>query len=139
MKQKEACLLYLDSAKSRLINDFPNNKELTDDLFIKVYNFVDTDFQGVSENKVFRIYLNTLKEVVELAFQKDASKSYMRNVFKQLNNEKLFDYLSIYINKKSTDVKFLMNKLVNFFVYQDTTRQKESILNEIIEFIDMYM
>ena len=105
-----------------------------------VYNFVCTDFNGVSENKIFRIFLNTFKDVIEFSFQNDASKSYMRTSFKKLNNKKFLDYLSVYMPAKSTVIKFIMDRFVNFFVYQqDFSISKEYRLKEIVDFVNEYI
>ena len=140
MATNKDCILYLDDIKAQLIEEFPTNKELTEKNFLMVYNFVCTDFNGVSENKIFRIFLNTFKDVIEFSFQNDASKSYMRTIFKKLNNKKVLDYLSVYMPAKSTVIKFIMDRFVNFFVYQqDLSISKEYKLKEIVDFVNEYI
>lgn len=140
MATNKDCILYLDDTKAQLIEEFPTNKELTEKIFLMVYNFVCTDFNGVSENKIFRIFLNTFKDVIEFSFQNDASKSYMRTIFKKLNNKKFLDYLSVYMPAKSTVIKFIMDRFVNFFVYQqDFSISKEYRLKEIVDFVNEYI
>ena len=140
MATNKDCILYLDDIKAQLIEEFPTNKELTEKNFLMVYNFVCTDFNGVSENKIFRIFLNTFKDVIEFSFQNDASKSYMRTIFKKLNNKKVLDYLSVYMPAKSTVIKFIMDRFVNFFVYQqDLSISKEYRLKEIVDFVNEYI
>lgn len=140
MATNKDCILYLDDIKAQLIEEFPTNKELTEKIFLMVYNFVCTDFNGVSENKIFRIFLNTFKDVIEFSFQNDASKSYIRTIFKKLNNKKFLDYLSVYMPAKSTAIKFIMDRFVNFFVYQqDLSISKEYRLKEIVNFVNEYI
>lgn len=139
MKNNTECLIYLENAKTQLTEEFPNNDDLSNILFLKICDVVNTDFDGVSENKIYRRFLSILIDIIETSFQNDASKSYLRSFFKKLNNSSFINYLSKAIPSKSDDIKFTIDRLVNFFVYQDPTSKKEYRLEEIVSYIKAKM
>ena len=67
---------------------------MIDILFEKFSNFVRDDYEGVSDNKIYRLYLCLIKDMLVVSFENNASKSFMRGFFKILNNKTFTDYLS---------------------------------------------
>lgn len=128
----------LNSFTMQININFPSNEELTNFLFSQINEFICTDFDGIPENKVFRLFLNTIKEMIEFSFKNNASKSYLRNTFKAINNKLLIEIFTNIMPKRINDVKFILSRLINFFVYQDVTSSNEYRLNEIIDFIESY-
>ena len=60
MNFKFECLSYLTSAKTELTQSFPKSEQLTGSLFAIFSDFADNDYEGISENKIYRSFLNTL-------------------------------------------------------------------------------
>ena len=94
MSLKSECLTYLEKAKDELKNGFPENEQLINSLFIKFSDFANDDYEGISDNKIERLYFFLLKDLIVISFENNASKSFMRNFFKSLNNKYVVDYLS---------------------------------------------
>lgn len=134
---KTDCRCYLENEKDKLIEEVPKYENVTIELFSKVLNYINDDFDGLSENKAYRYLLDTLKDAIYFCFEQNVSKSYMRNFFKKLNNRKLIDYLTSFMKTKATDIRFIMDRLVIFFVYwQDSDHTKDNKLKEIIKWLD---
>lgn len=129
------CLVYLKKAKAELIEEYPNNNDLTNTLFLKICDFADEDFDGIAENKIYRSFIAELIDIVEISFDKNASKSYLRSFFKILNNSSFTNRLSKSMPSKSGDTKRVIDRLVNFFVYQDGISQKEQRLKAIVNYL----
>ena len=129
------CLTYLEIAKFQLTEEFPNNIDLCNTLFLKICDFVDEDFDGIVENKIYRSFIGQLIDIIEISFENNASKSYLRSFFKKLNNRIFINYLSTLMPSKSDDISFTIDRLVNFFVYQDSTSKKEYRLEEILSYL----
>ena len=68
MSVESECLSYLTSVKTELTQSFPQSEQLTDSLFAVFSDFVTGDYEGISENKIYRSFLNTLTEIIEIAF-----------------------------------------------------------------------
>lgn len=129
------CLTYLETAKFQLTEEFPNNSDLSNTLFLKICDFVNEDFDGVVENKIYRCFIGQFIDIIEVSFENNASKSYLRSFFKKLNNRIFINYLSTLMPSKSNDISFTIDRLVNFFVYQDSTSKKEYRLEEILSYL----
>lgn len=129
------CLTYLEIAKFQLTEEFPNNIDLCNTLFLKICDFVNEDFDGMVENKIYRSFIGQLIDIIEISFENNASKSYLRSFFKKLNNRIFINYLSTLMPSKSDDISFTIDRLVNFFVYQDSTSKKEYRLEEILSYL----
>ena len=129
------CLTYLEIAKFQLTEEFPNNIDLCNTLFLKICDFVDEDFDGIVENKIYRSFIGQFIDIIEVSFENNASKSYLRSFFKKLNNRIFINYLSTLMPSKSDDISFTIDRLVNFFVYQDSTSKKEYRLEEILSYL----
>ena len=134
------CLTYLENEKIKLNEEFPKCETVTEELFIQVMDFVNDDFDGISENKIYRLFLDNLKDITRYAFECNLSKTYMRSFFKKLNNKHLIEHLSGVMKTKSTDVSNVLKRFVNFFVYwQDSECTKHKKLEEIIKLVDGWM
>lgn len=103
MSLKAECSSYLTNAKTELNTTLPKKEQLTDNLFTIFLNFADNDYENISENKIYRSFLNTLIEIIELAFESRASKSFLRSFFKKLSNKAVTDYLSNLAPKHTSD------------------------------------
>ena len=140
MSVKSECLSYLVSAKAELTQSFPQSEQLTDSLFAVFSDFATGDYEGISENKIYRSFLNTLTEIIEIAFENRASKSFMRSFFKALNNQNIINYLSELAPTHTSDFKISLERLVSEFVYwQESDQKKELILNYLKDIIESWM
>lgn len=140
MSVKSECLSYLVSAKAELTHNFTQSEQLTDSLFAVFSDFATGDYEGISENKIYRSFLNTLTEIIEIAFENRASKSFMRSFFKALNNQNIINYLSELAPTHTSDFKISLERLVSEFVYwQESDHKKELKLNYLISIIDSLM
>ena len=135
MNSNTECMKYLEKAKAQLIEEFPNNNDLNNTLFLKICDFVNEDFDGIAENKIYRSFILVLIDIIEIAFESDASKSYLRSFFKKLNCNSFTNCLSKSMPSKSGDTKRVIDRLVNFFVYQDTSSSKEYRLDEVLSYL----
>ena len=140
MSVKSECLSYLVSAKAELTHNFTQCEQLTDSVFAVFSDFVTGDYEGISENKIYRSFLNTLTEIIEIAFENRASKSFLRSFFKALNNQNIINYLSELAPTHTSDFKISLERLVSEFVYwQESDHKKELKLNYLISIIDSLM
>ena len=140
MSVKSECLSYLVSAKAELTQSFPQSEQLTDSLFAVFSDFATGDYEGISENKIYRSFLNTLTEIIEIAFENRASKSFMRSFFKALNNQNIINYLSELAPTHTSDFKNSLKRLVSKFVYwQESDHKKELKLNYLKDIIESWM
>ena len=139
MSLKSECLLYFETAMTEYGKEFPDKEDLVNGLSAIFSDFLSEDYDGLTENRIYRLYLNTLKEIINTAFESDASKSFLRGFFKILNNKKIIAYLSSLAKTKSADIKYQLHRLYTEFVYwaeSDTT--KESKLQKLIDLIDSW-
>ncbi len=134
-------MTYLECEKENLNSEFPKNEETTTLLFEKVFDFLSTDFDEMSDNKVYRCFLISFREMFCIAFDKDVSKIYLRQFFKIMNNDIFLTYLSNHAKSRAKDIKNIMNRFVNFFIssWQGYNDNKDSVLDEIIGLIDYWM
>ncbi len=140
MSLKSDCLSYLESAKFELNKEFTRNEQLIDILFDKISNFVSDDYEGMSDNKIYRLYLCLLKDLIVVSFESNASKSFMRGFFKILNNKTFTDYLSSVTKTQTINFKNPLNTMVYEFVYwQESDHKKELKLNHLINRINSWM
>ncbi|MBQ3544630.1 MAG: hypothetical protein IJA34_06560 [Lachnospiraceae bacterium] len=137
---KKECLTYLELVQSELNEEFPKYETVIKELFIQVSDFMNNDFDGISENRIYRLFLDKLKDITRYAFDSDVSKAYMRSFFARLNNKEVVEYLTGIMKTKSIDIINIMKRFVNFFVYwQDSDNAKEKKLEEIIKLVDGWM
>ena len=134
------CLSYLEFEKVKLNEEFPKYESVTEELFVQVSDFMNNDFDDISENKIYRFFLDKLKDITFYAFDRNVSKAYMRSFFKKLNNKNVVEYLTSIMKTKSIDISNIMKRFVNFFVYwQDSDNTKDKKLEEIIKLLDGWM
>ena len=137
---KKECLSYLEIEKIKLNEEFPKYESVTEELFVQVSDFMNNDFDDISENKIYRFFLDKLKDITFYAFDRNVSKAYMRSFFKKLNNKNVVEYLTSIMKTKSIDISNIMKRFVNFFVYwQDSDNTKDKKLEEIIKLLDGWM
>lgn len=129
---------YLECEKNKLISEFSNYEEITKALFQKICGFLNTDFDGFSDSHIYRYFLNNFKEMISFAFEKNASQKYMRRFLKVINSERFIGSLTNKAKSKSTDFRFLIDRIWNFFVYAQYGFNN-SLLEEIISYIDCQM
>ena len=79
--------------KNKLNDEFSKYEFITEELFIKLKDFINTDFDGISENKIYRLFLNVIKDMIYLSFDNGTPKKYMRSVFKIIDNDVFKDYV----------------------------------------------
>ena len=125
---------YLEQEKNELNVKFPKNEKTTILLFKKLYEFMETDFAELSDNRVYRLFLISFKEIICFAFEEDVSKSYLRHFFQSLNNEVIIGYLVKFAKKKEKDIRFIMKRFLNLFTatWQGYNDDKNMVLEEII-------
>ena len=137
---KKDCLSYLEFEKVKLNEEFPKYESVTEELFVQVSDFMNNDFDDISENKIYRFFLDKLKDITFYAFDRNVSKAYMRSFFKKLNNKNVVEYLTSIMKTKSIDISNIMKRFVNFFVYwQDSDNTKDKKLQEIIKLLDGWL
>ena len=130
---------YLDKKTAEIIKDFPALKALTLRLTDKIKDFTEEDFEGVNENKVYRIFLDTVREIVNISIEENATKSYMRSFFKALDSKEVHKALTPFMQSKAEKVKSITDRMVNFYVYQDPTSSEEYRKSEIMRYLDNMM
>ncbi len=138
MTLKNRCLSYLHNEKIMLNDEFPKYEFTTEELFVKLKDFINTDFDGISENKIYRLFLNVIKEMIYLSFDNGTPKKYMRSVFKIIDNDVFKDY--VFSIMKTKNIKTIINHIARLFVatwqgYDDRDKR----LNNIIHLIDNWM
>lgn len=137
---KKDCLSYLEFEKVKLNEEFPKYESVTEELFVQVSDFMNNDFDDISENKIYRFFLDKLKDITFYTFDRNVSKAYMRSFFEKLNNKNVVEYLTSIMKTKSIDISNIMKRFVNFFVYwQDSDNTKDKKLEEIIKLLDGWM
>ena len=139
MSLKSESLLYVETAMAEYSNEFSDKEDLIHSLSVIFSDFLNEDYDGLTENRIYRLYLDTLKEIIITAFENDASKSLLRGFFKILNNKKVTDYLSSLAKSKSSDIKFLLERLYTEFVYwAESDITKDNKLNKLIDLIESW-
>lgn len=130
---------YLDKKTAEIIKDFSAFEALTLRLADKIKDFAEEDFEGVNENKVYRIFLDTVREMVEISIEEKASKSYLRCFWKVLDSKVAHKALTPFMQSKAEKVKSITDRMVNFYVYQDPTSSEEYRKSEIMRYLDNMM
>ena len=136
---KEKCISALSNAKAGINKDFPKYEGLTESIFADITNFANEDFDGISVNKRYRSFLDVCKNILTTAFEQDASKAYLRLLFKMFNDKDISKYFSYIMQSKSADFQYAAKRFVNIFVYWDISVSKEKKLKEILKLIDGWM
>lgn len=137
---KKECLSYLEFEKNKLNEEFPKCEITTEELFAQINDFMNNDFDGISESKIYRLFLDKIKDVTYYALDNGASKAYMRSFFKKLNNRNMVEYLTGIMKTRAADINNVMKRFVKFFVYwQDSDNTKDRKIEEIIELVNEWM
>lgn len=141
MNAKAAVMEYLERDKTKVNTEFPKYEQTTAELFKQVYAFFDIDFGELTDNRAYRCFLGSFKEIICFAFEKDVSKAYLRCFFQSLNNEIVVGYLGSYAKSRATDIQLIMDRFLNFFVasWQGYDDDKEKVLERILYLIDCWM
>lgn len=141
MNTKVELMAYLEQEKAKVNTKFPKYEKTTAELFEQVYAFFDIDFDELTDNRVYRCFLGSFKEIICFAFETDASKAYLHCFFQSLNNEIVVGYLGSYAKSRAQDIRSVMNRFLHFFVtsWQGYNDDKEKVLGRILYLIDCWM
>ena len=141
MNPKVELTAYLKQENIKVNTEFPQYEETTAELFEQVYAFFDVDFEELTDNRVYRCFLSSFKEIICFAFEKDVPKSYLRCFFKSLNNELVVGYLGSYAKSRAKDIKNIMDRFLHFFIttWQGYGDDKKRVLENIVQLIDYWM
>lgn len=137
MRQK--CIEAISREKSEIMQEFPKYKELTDFIFTKITDFAEEDFEGISDNKRYRYFLDLCRDILTEAFERDAQKSYLRMVFKALKNEDISKYFSHVMQSRSNDFQVVRDGLIIRFIanWQGMIPyDKDKKLKEFLRYLD---
>lgn len=127
---------YLAEAKESLLAQYPKQAQFTQAAFSSVFDFVGSDFAGISEHKVFRALLDILTELVEEAFACDVPKSYLQAFFKALHCETAVDSVAVNMPARKEDVKFVLYALKQNVVHIPAASEKEYRKDVLIDIIE---
>lgn len=141
MNPKAELTAYLEREKIKVNTEFPQYEEITAELFEQVYAFFDVDFEELTDNRVYRCFLSSFKEIISFAFEKDVPKSYLRWFFRSLNNELVVGYLGSYAKSRAKDIRNVMERFLYFFIvsWQGFDNDKRRVLEDIVQSIDYWM
>ena len=141
MNKKADLIVHLEQGITRLNVEFPQNEQTTTILFRFVFDFLDADFEEMTDNRVYRYFLTSFKELICCAFEMGVSKSYLRCLFKHLNNNIFVGYLGNYAKTRANDIQLVMDRFVDFFVatWQGCGNDRNRVLNNIVNSIDNWM
>lgn len=132
MNTRAELIAYLEREKIKVNTEFPQYEETTAELFQRVYAIFDVDFEELTDNRVYRCFLGAFKEMICFAFETDVSKAYLRYFFKSLNNEIVVGYLGNCAKSRAKDIRFVMDRFLNFFVatWQGYDNDKKAYWNK---------
>lgn len=131
---------YLEYNKGYMNTEFLNNSDTTEELFAMVYSFLCVDFDELSDNRVYRCFLTSFKEIICFAFEQDVSKKYLRLFFKIINNEIIIKHITNHAKTRTKDIKDVMNRFVDFFTtsWQGYGNDKGKMLDNIVNSIEYW-
>lgn len=141
MYTKVELIAYLEQEKVKVNTEFPKYEKTTAELFERVYAFFDVDFEELPDNRVYRCFLGSFREILCFAFETDVSKAYLRCLFKSLNNEIVVGYLGSCAKSRAKDIRFVMDRFLGLFIatWQGYNDDKRRVQEDIIRFIDYRM
>ena len=141
MNKKADLIVYLEQGIAQLNVEFPKNEQSTSALFQKVVDFLNTDFEEMTDSHIYRHFLTSFKELICFAFETGVSKSYLRCFFKHLNNQLFVVYLGNYAKTRANDIRLVMDRFVDFFIatWQGFDNDRKRVLNNIVCSIDYWM
>ena len=70
-KMREKCLSAVEHEKTLIDNEFPKQKDLTNRIFVEILDFINQDFDGISDNKRYRCFLDLYKNILIISFQEN--------------------------------------------------------------------
>lgn len=136
---RKQCIAAIESEQRNINKEFPKYENLTNSIFTKITNFVNEDFDGISDNKRYRYFLDLCRDILITAFEQDTQKSYLRMVFKTLKNEDISKYFSCVMQSRSNDFRVVRDGLVIRFItsWQDMIPyDKDKKLKEFLRYLD---
>ena len=141
MNKKADLIVHLEQGITKLNAEFPQNQQSTTRLFRLVFDFLDADFAEMTDNRVYRYFLTSFKELICCAFETGVSKSYLRCLFKHLNNNVFVGYLDNCAKTRAHDIQLVMDRFVDFFItsWQGYDNDRNRVLNNIVNSIDYWM
>ena len=141
MYKKTDLIGYLEQGIHKLNVEFPKNEQFTSALFQKVVDFLNADFEEMTDNGIYRYFLTSFKELICFAFEAGVSKSYMRCFFKHLNSEVLVGYLGDYAKTRENDIRLVMDRFAGFFIasWQGFDDDRKRVLKNIVQSINDWM
>lgn len=141
MNNKVDLIVYLEQGSAKLNLEFPQYEQSTSKLFQQLFNFLDADFEEMTDNRIYRYFLASFKELICCAFETGVSKSYLRCLFKHLNNNVFVGYLSNYAKTRAHDIKLVMDRFVDFFIvtWQGYDSDRKMVLDNIVSSIDYWI
>ena len=141
MNKKTDLIGYLEQGIHKLNVEFPKNEQSTSALFQKVVDFLNADFEEMTDNCIYRYFLTSFKELIGFAFETGVSKSYLRCFFKHLNNQLFIGYLGNYAKTRANDIQLVMDRFVDFFItsWQGCDNDRSKVLNNIVSSIDYWI
>ncbi len=141
MNKKTDLIVYLEQGIHKLNVEFPKNEQSTSALFQKVVDFLDADFEEMTDNCIYRYFLTSFKELICFAFEAGVSKSYMRCFFKHLNSKIFVGYLGDYAKTRANDIRLVMDRFVDFFIisWQGYDNDRKRVLGNIVQSINYWM
>ena len=131
-------MAYLQCKTEELNAEFPKYREVTNEVFSQINCLLNIDFGGMPDNRVYRYYLDSFKDIIIFLFSKDVTKVYLRSFFKSLNTPIVIQQLTKFSKNNSIRIQNLMNYFVDSCVstWQWCNDNKNTILENIIKNID---
>ena len=80
-KMREKCLSTVEHEKQLIDNEFPKQKDLTNRIFVEILDFINQDFDGISDNKRYRCFLDLYKKYLNNFISRKCIKSIFKNDF----------------------------------------------------------
>lgn len=137
----QKCITAIKTEQENINKEFPKYESLTNSIFTEITEFANEDFDGITDNKRFRYFLDLCKNILTTAFEQDTQKAYLRMVFKALKNEDISKYFSKEMQSKSSDVLMLIDGLASKFTesWQGMVPyDKNEQLNRLLKYLDVF-
>ena len=95
-KMREKCLSTVEHEKTLIDNEFPKQKDLTNRIFVEILDFINQDFDGISDNKRYRCFLDKIQRRINIDWVNiDTSDKDAEHVFQEVCkylDEKEYDF-----------------------------------------------
>ena len=69
MNNKADLIVYLEQGIAKLTFEFPQYEHSTSMLFQQIFDFLDSDFEEMTDNYIYRYFLTSFKELICFAFE----------------------------------------------------------------------